>query len=182
MFNLSTQEVVSSIEKAPLVNLNGIYHQEYVNFFGDDFQMPDISSKKFHKLEQQEHLPRTTMDHNDELVKVLRIFFMNSKITTALEKKFNTGLRFESLDIWQDHSGYYFAPHTDDSRIKLAIQIYIGDNDVGTTLFDDQHHVIKTFEFKNNRGYALMNSASSIHGTSGRVGNNTRTSIYVRYK
>ena len=34
MFNLSTQEVVLSIENAPLVKLNGLVYQEYNNFFG----------------------------------------------------------------------------------------------------------------------------------------------------
>ena len=34
MFNLSTQDVVLSIENAPLVNLNGKYYQEYRDFFG----------------------------------------------------------------------------------------------------------------------------------------------------
>ena len=35
MFNLSTQDVVLSIGKAPLVNLDGIIFQEYQDFFGD---------------------------------------------------------------------------------------------------------------------------------------------------
>ena len=37
MFNLSTQEVVLSIENTPLVNLDGKYFQEYQNFFGNNF-------------------------------------------------------------------------------------------------------------------------------------------------
>ena len=47
MFNLSTQDVVLSIENAPLVNLDGIYFQEYQNFFGNNFSFPDISKSKF---------------------------------------------------------------------------------------------------------------------------------------
>jgi hypothetical protein len=181
MFNLSTQEVVLSIKNASLVNLNGILYQEYKNFFGKNFKLPDISDKKFSKLEFQEHLPRSTLDQNEVFMKKLRIFFMNSSITEALQEKFNTNLSFKSVDIWQDHPGYYFAPHTDDERIKLALQLYIGDNDVGTSLFDDKDNVIKTFEFSNNHGYALLNNSFSRHGTSGRVNKGTRTSIYVRY-
>ena len=56
MFNLSTQDVVLSIENASLVNLNGIYFQEYENFFGNNFSLPDISHSKFRKLEMQEDL------------------------------------------------------------------------------------------------------------------------------
>jgi len=36
MFNLSTQDVVLSIEKEPLEKLNGIFYQEYNNFFGKE--------------------------------------------------------------------------------------------------------------------------------------------------
>ena len=35
MFNLSTKEVVSSIEKTPLVKLNRHVYQEFSNFFGN---------------------------------------------------------------------------------------------------------------------------------------------------
>tara|TARA_B100000927_G_scaffold174579_1_gene140683 strand:+ start:216 stop:764 length:549 start_codon:yes stop_codon:yes gene_type:complete len=181
MFNLSTKEVVSSIENASLVKLNGILYQEYKNFFGKTFKLPDISEKKFTALEFQEHLPRKKLDQNETFIKQLRIFFMNSRITEALENKFDTDLKFKSVDIWQDYQDYYFAPHTDDERIKLALQLYIGDNDVGTSLFDDKDNVIKTFEFSNNNGYALLNNNFSRHGTSGRVTKGTRTSIYVRY-
>jgi len=181
MSNLSTQEVVLSIQKEPLVNLNGIFFQEYKDFFGKNFQLPDISDKKFNKLEFQEHLPRKILDQHEVFMKKIRIFFMNSSITEALEEKFNTNLSFKSVDIWQDYPGYYFAPHTDDKRIKLALQIYIGENDVGTSLFDDNDNTIKTFEFSNNSGYALLNNSFSRHGTSGHVNKGTRTSIYVRY-
>ena len=181
MFNLSTQEVVSSIEKTPLVNLDGIYFQEYQNFFGTNFEFPDISESKFNKLEQQEHLPRQTLDSGDLLRKKLQILFMNSAITETLAKKFNLDLKLESVDVWQDMPGYYFAPHTDDTRIKLAIQIYVGDSDVGTSLYDRDDKVLKTFEFSNNSGYALFNNSFSRHGTSGTVKDGKRTSVYVRY-
>ena len=181
MFNLSTQDVVQSIEKSPLVKLNGILYQEYDNFFGKNFHLPDMTVKKFQKLEFQEHLPRRTLNHHDIDLKRIKIFFMKSSITEALRKKFNTDLNFESVDVWQDSVGYGFAPHTDDERIKLALQIYVGDNTVGTSLFDSEDNVIKTFEFKHNSGYALFNNKYSRHGTSGRVNNHTRTSIYVRY-
>ena len=69
---------------------------------------------------------------------------MQTPITKALEKKFNTDLTFDSVDIWQDKPGYYLGPHTDDLRIKLALQFYLGnDNNVGTSLFDKDDNVLK---------------------------------------
>ena len=181
MFNLSTQDVVLSIENAPLVNLDGIYFQEYQNFFGNNFSFPDISKSKFTKLEMQEDFPRQVLDPNDILKKKLQIFFMNKQITNALSTKFKLQLQFYSVDVWQDLSGYHLPPHTDNKRIKLALQIYIGANDVGTSLFDSNDNLLKTFKFDHNSGYALYNNSVSRHGTSGITKQNKRTSVYVRY-
>ncbi len=181
MFNLSTQDVVLSIENAPLVNLDGIYFQEYENFFGNNFSLPDIEESKFVKLEMQEDFPRKVLDPNDILKKKLQIFFMNKRITNALAKKFELELKFEYVDVWQDLPGYYLPPHTDNERIKLALQIYMGEHDVGTSLFDTNDKLLKTFKFVHNSGYALYNNSVSRHGTSGTATQNKRTSVYVRY-
>ena len=116
-------------------------------------------------------------------MKKLKIFFSNSKITKALEIKFNTPLKFESVDIWSDSAGYNLPPHTDDQRIKLALQIYLGtETNVGTSLFDGDNNVIKTFPYRFDSGYALLNNSVSLHGTEGTVAeNNPRRSLYVRY-
>ena len=45
MFNLSTQEVVLSIEKAPLKVVRGIIYQEYPNFFGNNYEL-DFGKKE----------------------------------------------------------------------------------------------------------------------------------------
>jgi hypothetical protein len=180
MFNLSTQDVVLSIEKTPLINLDGIIFQEYQDFFGDGVTLPELKDKNFVKLEFQEDLPRMRLDYNDELMKRINVFFMNTGITRALETKFNTELKFQSVDIWIDDEGYALAPHIDDGRIKLALQIYLGDNNVGTSLYANDRN-IKTFEYRFNSGYALLNNDKSFHGLDGPVKNPGRTSLYARY-
>ena len=184
MFNLSTQEVVLSIENTPLVNLDGILYQEYDNFFGNNIlsQLKNLDNLNFMKLENQNEQPRRRVDYNEQLMKNLKIFFMQSTITNALVKKFNVDLKFDSVDIWQDTAGYYLPPHTDDARIKLALQIYLGSDGVGTSLYDSKKNVLKTFNFKPNKGYALLNTDVSLHGTSGRHVSGTRESVYVRYR
>ena len=69
MFNLSTQEVVLSIEKSPLKIVHGIIYQEYRDFFGKEFKLPELQNKNFVKLESQENLPRVRLDYNDEVMK-----------------------------------------------------------------------------------------------------------------
>ena len=184
MFNLSTQEVGLSIENSPLENLNGIIYQEYHNFFGNNTlkELENLENLNFVKLEKQLDRSRLRIDYSNELMKKIKLFFMQTPITKALEKKFNTDLSFESVDIWQDTPGYYLESHTDDSRIKLALQIYLGnDNNVGTSLFDKDNNILKTFEYKLNSGYALLNNDVSRHGTTSKVTHGLRKSMYVRY-
>ena len=184
MFNLSTQEVVLSIEKSPILQKNGIIYQEYHNFFGNNIlkELENLENLNFVQLEKQLDRPRLRVDYSDEIMKKIKLFFMQTPITKALEKKFNTDLNFDSVDIWQDKPGYYLGPHTDDLRIKLALQFYLGnDNNVGTSLFDKDDNVLKTFEYKFNSGYALLNNEVSRHGTTTKVTNGLRKSMYVRY-
>jgi hypothetical protein len=107
---------------------------------------------------------------------------MHRPITEGLEKKFKTDLKFASVDIWQDDIGYYIGPHIDDPSIKLAIQIYLGDDNIGTSLFDDQGNALKTFRYTLNTGYALLNTKDSRHGPAGQVTKGVRRSVYVRYR
>ena len=181
MFNLSTQEVVLSIEKSPLKIVRGIIYQEYRDFFGKDFNLPQLENKNFEKLEFQEELPRARLDYNDNLMKKIKIFFMNSNITNALERKYNTNLKFDSADIWIDNKGYKLAPHTDDNRIKLSLQIYLSNDNEGTSLYDSQGNLQYTFPFKCNSGYSLYNGVYSHHGVE-PIEKDGRTSLYVRYQ
>ena len=181
MFNLSTQEVVLSIEKSPLRIVHGTIYQEYQNFFGKECILPSLDNKKFTNMENQEKKPRRRLDYNDELMKKIKILFMNTNIKDALENKFNTGLTFDSADIWIDDRGYMLGPHTDDSRIKLALQIYLSDNNEGTSLYDKSGKIRYTFPFKFNCGYALYNGVYSHHGVE-KIDNDGRTSLYVRYQ
>ena len=90
MFNLSTQEVVLSIENSPLKIVRGTIYQEYRDFFGKEFKLPTLENKNFIRLQFQEDRPRKRLDYDDELMKKLKVFFMNTNITRALENKFNT--------------------------------------------------------------------------------------------
>ena len=181
MFNLSTQEVVLSIEKSPLKIVRGIIYQEYRDFFGKDFNLPQLENKNFEKLEFQEELPRARLNYNDNLMKKIKIFFMNSNITNALERKYNTNLKFDSADIWIDNKGYKLAPHTDDNRIKLSLQIYLSNDNEGTSLYDSQGNLQYTFPFEFNSGYSLYNGVYSHHGVE-TIEKDGRTSLYVRYQ
>lgn len=180
MFNLSTQNVVQSIEKAPLVNLDGLFYQEYDEFFGNDYEFSIPADAEFEKLEYQEDKPRVVLSKKSLISKKLSVFFMQLGITEMLEKKFDVSLRFNSVDVWIDGKGYYQPPHVDDKRVKLHVHVYLNNNSVGTSLFDAHGNKLKTFDFRANRGYALLNNSKSFHGLD-VVKQNGRTSLYARY-
>jgi len=180
MLHLSTQDVVSSIENSPLVNLDGLIYQEYEDFFGKHHALVIEKNSKFTKLEKQENLSRKVLDKTDPLMRQLTIFFMNAKVTRSLSKKFNIKLQFSSADLWIDNAGFSQPPHIDDERIKLHIQIYLSDDNTGTSLYDNKKNKLHTFKFWPNKGYALLNNDKSLHGLEPVV-NDGRRSLYVRY-
>ena len=186
MIHLSTQDVVSSIEKSTLLVKQGIFYQHYQEFFGNDVlkNLESVENLKTTELERQIGFGRGNIDHSETIMKKMKIFFSSTKITKTLETKFDTPLKFKSVDVWTDKPGYFLPPHIDDPRIKLAVQIYLGSGpNAGTCLFDKDHNILDTFEYKPNCGYALLNNDVSLHGLTGIVpdNNNLRKSIYVRY-
>jgi hypothetical protein len=106
---------------------------------------------------------------------------MNNKITSALERKFSTKLKFSSVDYWIDSEGYFLSPHVDDTSIKLSVQIYLGSNQPGTILTENGKP-IKTFNFKDNCGYAMLLNKKTFHGLEYPVRQGGRRSIYARYQ
>ena len=120
MLHLNTQEVVLSIEKSPLEINHGILYQKYPNFFGNTFEFDFDKKENFEKLENQTKLNRVKLSKHDIDMKKLTVFFMNSSITQALEKKFNTKLTFDSADVWMDGKGYKLVPHVDDASTSVT--------------------------------------------------------------
>jgi len=187
MYNSSVDFVVKSIQKTPLVNLNGLIYQEYQDFFDDvwleklNFDFNDI---KTDKLEKQENEQRFKVMYSENISKELNMFFKKTKITKALEEKFNLSLNPGITDIWFDFFGYQLTPHVDNPSIKLALQIYLGDQEQpGTAFYDatENHKKIHQVLYKKNNGYSLLNNDKSWHSLDSAVRTGFRKSIYVRY-
>ena len=186
MLDNNIKFVVQSIEKAQLVNLNGILYQQFDNFFDKDtlemlsFDKQTVSVSKF---ALQENRPRFAVNHNEKIHKHMTIMFRHRSIREVLENKFDVKLKGSSVDIWFDSPGYRLEPHTDFHNIQLSLQIYLGDPpNPGTSLYGEDGTIIKTFDYFKNNGYSLMNNEVGLHGVNGEIlENNLRKSIYVRF-
>ena len=75
MLHLSTQDVVSSIEKSPLLVKQGIVYQEYKDFFGNNTlkELENLEELEVAKLEKQHSLPRNRIDYSETLMKKLKM-------------------------------------------------------------------------------------------------------------
>lgn len=189
MINDSINFLVESIKKSPLIVKNGCYYQKISNFFPNQLLQELVKindTYKLEKLETQEHTSRFRLSYEEPIIKMLNLIFHSKKITNALEAKFDVKLKPKTTDVWLDSVNFFLPPHVDDPRIKLSIQIYLGDNNIGTALFDSYTSTqpYEVFEYKLNSGYVLLNNSKSFHGTSGKVTdkNILRKSVYVRYK
>ena len=182
MLHLSTQEVVLSIENTKIQEENNHVYQHYHSFFGntDTFDL-DFDNTIFNRLENQEHIPRKILSYNELFSKQLHMFFMNNDITNALQEKFSTKLQFSSVDYWIDNKDYFLPPHVDNDSIKLSLQIYLGEEQPGTVLYDN-NKPFKTFDFKNDCGYAMLLNDKTFHSLEHPVKQSGRRSIYVRYQ
>ena len=186
MLDNNIKFVVQSIEKAQLVNLNGILYQQFDNFFDKNtlemlsFDKQTVSVSKF---ALQENRPRFAVNHNEKIHKHMTIMFRHRSIREVLENKFDVKLKGSSVDIWFDSPGYCLEPHTDFHNIQLSLQIYLGDPpNPGTSLYGEDGTIIKTFDYFKNNGYSLMNNEVGLHGVNGEIlENNLRKSIYVRF-
>ena len=199
MYNSSVDFVVKSIQKSPLVNLDGLIYQEYQDFL-DESLIKKIENEyklyNFDKLEAQEKRPRKKLSNQSKLSKELNILFSNIKITKSFEDLYCIPLSFTNCDVWQDGVGYFLPPHVDDSRIKLAVQVYLNEsrssgtkffsstvNDpLGPRKWQDEYlqHEVKEVYYKKNAGYSLLNNLHSFHGVMPNETEN-RLSLYLRY-
>jgi hypothetical protein len=193
MHNDSVDFVVKSIQKSPLVNLDGVLYQKYDTFFNQQLlDMLDLDERNLKCESLQQHdidtrINRKRVAYSEKISKELNIFFQNKKITKALEEIFSEVLAPLQTDIWFDHPGYSLNPHIDDNRIKLSLQIYIDDSEQpGTALYDNyieqKGKKLVNFDYKKNSGYALLNNSKSFHATEYAVREGVRKSIFVRYK
>lgn len=188
MFNDSINFVAQSIEKSPLLEKNGCYYQKFMNFFPEDLldELVNVDETyKLEKVETQEHRNRVRLSYSEIISKKINLIFRSTKIKSVLEQIYKIKLKPSSVDIWLDSGDYYMTPHTDDVRVKLAIQIYLGNDNVGTSLFPsvDSRQPVETFDYKLNNGYALLNNKKSIHGPTTKVlhKKELRKSVYIRY-
>ena len=190
MLNDNINFLVQSIEKSMVIERHGAFYQIFQNILPKNLykrlQKINPTNCSVKKVEQQKHKQRLRVDYKEQISKELNLIFRSNKIKKVFEDKYKIKLQAKTSDIWFDSSGYKLETHRDDSRISLAIQIYLDsdDNIPGTALYSSQNSKkpFHVFKYKSNSGYCLLNNTNSWHGCEHEhIGNKIRKSIYIRY-
>lgn len=118
-----------------------------------------------------------------------------SNLLTNIKDYLNTDIFFDTFysltkckisnvtfNLWWDTYKYTLPMHFDNEAVKLAMQIYIGDDycdTLGTSFGDKDQNVIFTLPYIKNTGYFLQNPNEVNHGLIGTVPENfNRFSLY----
>lgn len=73
----------------------------------------------------------------------------------------NFGLKFRTVTIWKDHSGYFISNHSDNDRVTAAMQIYISEHRPGLGTWFNNTVEIPLIP---NTGYLMHNRNFLTHG------------------
>ena len=139
--------------------------------------------EKWGKVDLQEHLPRDVFPVNDSQLFNEITEYLN---TDSFRDSFFslTGYQMSKIGftLWWDTKGYNLPMHFDNEAVKLAMQIYIGDqkhDTLGTSFGDLNQDVIFTLPYIKNTGYYLSNPNEIQHGLIQPVPKNfNRFSLY----
>jgi hypothetical protein len=74
--------------------------------------------------------------------------------------------RIHTTSWWIDETGFECPIHSDDPRVKIALQMFwIGNTDLGTKFYNDMNvdNLRKQFDFVPNTGYLMINNAEQPH-------------------
>lgn len=130
-------------------------------------QQSDVPWKK---QEMQEHLSRQGIS-----------WLPGSPIETA-HNYFNnlemfSHLSFKGITLWKDDKDFWMAPHLDNDRVKIAVQIYLDNRNSPGTQFKD-----RLIKYGRNRGYIMYNNADMLHSVPKQVPHEGRLSVYALYE
>ena len=107
-------------------------------------------------------------------------FFKYFEDKSGLSLK-NTYVR---VDLTRDHPGYHLQPHLDRRGKQVTVQIYLGEDNIGTELYDEHLAHVKTVPFKLNCGYFFFSKAEQgelrWHGVTEKVAS-LRDSAIINY-
>lgn len=148
---------------------------EVENFLPTDLvdELVDFSQQSdtpWELQEMQEDLPRRKISWLlDSPVETVHNYFQSLSMFSHLH--------FMGITLWKDEKDFWMAPHLDNDRVKVAIQIYLDDRNSPGTQFGD-----RLINYGRNRGYIMYNTPDMLHGVPKQIPHEGRLSVYALYE
>lgn len=115
-----------------------------------------VKKRDWRKEQGQEQKNRASITFKaDTALEEFHIALENS--TSIIQKMYpELNLKFDGMMVWRDGAGYNIAPHTDNPKIAVSLQIYLYDTappHCGTRFYLDDKQV--DVEYQHNTGYLI---------------------------
>lgn len=152
-----------------LYHIQNIFDQHELNEILSSIE----SQTDWQHLDLQEHTPRRSLAWKDDGL----LDYVWGLINQLDFSRF--GLRFVTVSLWKDQHPYFIAEHTDNDRVRAAMQIYLNDGprNLGTWFGDIE------IPYISNTGYIMDNRGALPHGMKTVVPPGfTRYSIYALFE
>lgn len=172
-----------NIDNSPVLLIREFFDKEVSNRVYTECNELLKDQSVWEKLDLQTQLPRKVFQgaKSNTFLEIIEHFN-----TESFLKKFSTftGQKINSLDfnLWWDTEGYTLPMHIDNDKVKLSMQIYVGElehNTLGTSFGDSRQNLILTLPYRSNTGYFLANPNRIQHGLISTVPSNfNRLSLY----
>lgn len=147
---------------------------EVVNF------LPSVLVDELESFAKQDDLPWVTQEKQEHFLRLKISWLSDSPIETA-HNYFKSlhmfkHLEFIGITLWQDDKNFHMGWHEDNDKVKVAVQIYLNNNNAPGTQF--KH---RTISYGKNRGYILYNE-KELHRVPKQTPHEGRLSIYAVYQ
>lgn len=180
LINNNIAHCTQQLSQRSITNISNLY--QINNFFTKELVEKTLDyvkiSDKFHQVELQEYLNRTSITWDPDTV-VEEIHNVLEKLTNDLNVLFDQNRKFCGLQIWKDTAGYLIGKHVDNSRVGYSLQIYLTTDidNLGTYFYDND--CVVEIPYKQNAGYVTDAAQNIVHGMVRAVPpGHTRLSIY----
>jgi hypothetical protein len=138
---------------------------------------------------QEEYKRKRMLSQDIELFRNIHKEMNEAEFIDKINKSLGWEISTGSFSIWHDSEGYSIDLHTDNQKVKHAIQIYLSgiDNTLGTSFAKKPNRgsndIFLTIPYKENFGYCMKNVDTVEHGLIKKVHKDfNRYSIYCLFE
>lgn len=177
--------VTYKTDPAPWVEVKRAFDDDFANMLLDHFPEPysvDYNGERACTNKFRKFITRTDTPELAEIFKHWDTAESRDYFTEISGRDCSQGLL--RIELCQDGPGFYLDKHIDINEKLITLQVYLGEGDIswGTTIYNADHTIYHTNEFRHNTGWMSFKESPLLHGVEKSVAvNGQRRSIIINY-